>query len=1487
MIVVVRKTGDQVKIRPCVDFRKLNAQTVPVAYPMPDLFEMINKAGGSDYFSSLDLTSAYNQIRMEESSIEKTGFITQFGTFEYLRMPFGLRNAPAIFQKAMNKMLIGRTDNFTSAYLDDILVFSKNGLDEHLDKLQQVLDLIREKKFKLNPAKTFFLKKKVKYLGFEIDGHSIRPSEDKLKVVKDYPAPRTPKQVKQYLGLMSFFRKHIPSFADIAFPLTRLLQKNVKFKWTEEHQAAFEKLKEILLEKAELAYPDFKSEEPFKVYVDASDRALGAVLTQVQEDPKTKEKVELPISFQSRTLSRIERRYEIYRKELSAVVYACKTFQHYILGHRTQVFTDNLPIKYLFEGKKIKPVYQRMALYLSQFELELYHIKGVENTAADSLSRLILKNGKLKYIPEADERTKYLSYEEFVEQYKANRIRRCEDTSSTDSEEEQINSFYVKPKSGKKSKYLSYEEFAEQYTAKEIKAKDENGKEAQQINNLDVEFKLVSGNKALERIFQRFKEIRDKIKRFKEISKEDKEYKLAEETLIRMQLDCDAVESKGVEIVRKDRKGLIGAIEEGFELLESKLQQKHHKSEESDEKISVSKDSGIQTEVETNESDCLSSAESQIVEKVLNNSVGDSEEDINEHEMEAKHIIDEEVSSLSESSTEDGYSEETSSEGEVYDRESEAKHVDEETSPSAYERTTVADEDVISDTEISENSEKSPSEGEYDVLVAEEQMEIWKKDKFISRQKVKEEQLKDPTLASIIADLKSNEKSKFKESFTLDEDSVLYRTSTKDQSVRICIPSQMETEVIKSYHESVFTGHPGIKKTIELMKDKVYIKGLQSKVRKVVSQCRNCLQTKPCNRPMVPPMKLYEVEARPFNIVNMDFMGPINSLYGTEYKYALIIVDRFSSWVEIIPTKDMRAETVSNIIMEQIIPNYGIIPRIVSDNQTTFHAEEFRNFCEKMDIRVDYTTAYSPQSNGKAELFVKNTKKVLASLIADYPAVDWTKFLPYVKTSLRSSVNEASKMSPFEIVYNRKMILPHEAQLKFSRYRISDEECVDYGIALWKATWNKVKENIEEYQTRTKNRFDKKAKDHDLRIGQTVYIKRKAFDPKESKLYQKKYLGPFKIKKLTETNATLEPEDGNNKPCTVHIRRIKPVQRNVESEIELSSDEEEIPEEIEKEIEMEPVKEIQEATARPEAVALASKPAEKRVRDSLDITEEIAFAPEKQNQATKKAAMESEAIKSIAEPAAERLEKDITLPEEEGPIIITTEALVHDPPTRWPEDELYVPLEMEEDSRRRKAPQAAESEAKEVVTKEAPQGPKKRGRPPKPKRKRDSETEQSGEKVVRKRGRPRKATVIPTAPSAAEDEEEEARQVPIEEVEEEDNNQPRINFENVPLQSKAPAKRGRPPKASKAPKKSTTKQPYKVDKESLKKITKQPKRAIATERTKAEKRPNESEGNDDRDPKKTKRETPRRSSATTAKERIKAIEKRFSSLLEKPIFQED
>ncbi len=373
-------------LRPCIDYRALNKITVKFRYPLPLVPAALEQLRRARVFTKLDLRSAYNLIRIREGDEWKTAFVTPTGHYEYRVMPYGLANAPSVFQDFMHEVLWEFFHQFVLVYIDDILIYSRSEAEHH-QHVAEVLQRLRKNNLFLKAEKCSFHQSSVKFLGYRIDQEGIKMDEGKVTSIQDWPMPTSIKELQRFLGFANFYRRFIQNYSSIAGPLTDLLKHKPKsLSWTPSATKFFNILKETFITAPILVHPDLS--KAFVVEVDASTTGVGVVLSQQQANPAKLH----PCAFFSRKLSPAEKNYDIGNRELLAIKLTLEEWRHWLEGAQEPfiVLTDDKNLEYLREAKRLNP------LFFTRFHFSISYRPGSRNLKADALSRL--------HAPEEDNR---------------------------------------------------------------------------------------------------------------------------------------------------------------------------------------------------------------------------------------------------------------------------------------------------------------------------------------------------------------------------------------------------------------------------------------------------------------------------------------------------------------------------------------------------------------------------------------------------------------------------------------------------------------------------------------------------------------------------------------------------------------------------------------------------------------------------------------------------------------------------------------------------------------------------------------------------------------------------------------------------------------------------------------------------------------------------------------------------------------------------
>ena len=401
--------GEPPKRRLCVDYRAINSLLPPVKNAfskakgittlvlLPKIDEIYAHLKDSKIYSTFDMRSGYYHMVLSEESRPKSAFVSAYGKWEFKRCPFGLAQAPVYFQRLINEVLSGLT--FAFGYLDDILVFSPD-METHLKHLRILFERLRSADLKLKEVKCNFLKKHIQYLGHIISGEGIAPVPEKLESIQKMLLPKNPKEVKQFLGLIGYYRKSIPHFSDLARPLNALTWKETVFEWTQICQESFDLLKTSLMTEPILTYPD--PNLPYVLFTDASKYAWACVLTQEKTHLIDNKEVHIlhPITYMSGLFKGSQMNWACLTKEAYAIYMSIKKLAYYLEDADITLRSDHLPLKKFLAKNTLNSKVNNWAIEISPFRITFEYIKGIKNTLADTMSHLIEIDPHIQLEPE-------------------------------------------------------------------------------------------------------------------------------------------------------------------------------------------------------------------------------------------------------------------------------------------------------------------------------------------------------------------------------------------------------------------------------------------------------------------------------------------------------------------------------------------------------------------------------------------------------------------------------------------------------------------------------------------------------------------------------------------------------------------------------------------------------------------------------------------------------------------------------------------------------------------------------------------------------------------------------------------------------------------------------------------------------------------------------------------------------------------------------
>ena len=370
-------------LRPVQDYRKLNKITIKDKFPLPLSQQLLDHLSGASVFSTLDLRWGYENVRIREGDERKLAFVTEFGLYEPTVMFFGMCNAPATFQRMMNDIFGDLINKCVVIYLDDIFIYSKDR-ESHVRHVREVLARLKKNDLFCKPEKCKFFQEKIEYLGHIVSKGHVEMDPVKIEAILDWPTPKKVKDVQKFLGFANFYRRFIGSFSKMAKPLTSMTRKGIKWDWGKEQQQAFDELKRAFTTTPIRIMPD--PSKPYIIECDASDFATGAVLSQRGDDGKIH-----PVAFQSKSMNDAERNYEIYDKELLAIIRALEEWRHHLEGaeHKITILTDHKNLEYFEKAQTLTRRQARWSLFLTRFDFEIQHRPGRMGGKPDQLSRRV------------------------------------------------------------------------------------------------------------------------------------------------------------------------------------------------------------------------------------------------------------------------------------------------------------------------------------------------------------------------------------------------------------------------------------------------------------------------------------------------------------------------------------------------------------------------------------------------------------------------------------------------------------------------------------------------------------------------------------------------------------------------------------------------------------------------------------------------------------------------------------------------------------------------------------------------------------------------------------------------------------------------------------------------------------------------------------------------------------------------------------------
>ena len=1163
--------------RMVIDYRQLNEKTISDAYPLPNITHILDQLGGAQYFSTLDLASGFHQVKMHPESKAKTAFSTPFGHYHFNRMPFGLKNAPATFQRLMDKVLSGLQGVEIFVYMDDIVIYA-HSLEEHTRKLKNLLQRLERANLTLQPEKCKFLKKEVAYLGHVISREGVKPDPKKVEAVRKFPRPRNPKNVKQFLGLAGYYRRFIPKFSIIAKPLSHLLKKGVRFAWTSGQQEAFDKLKNIMCSFPLLQYPDFK--KPFTVSTDASNYGIGGVLSQKSLNLKG----DLPIAYASRTLTDTEINYSTIEKELLAILFCVETFRPYLYGRRFKLETDHRPLVWLHNVKNPGSKLLRWRLRLSEYDYDIVYKKGVMNSNADALSRnpsneiiqinFDVNNDSVLPISEVDpldssfqKLHKVLVLQNLPPVYPDPIYDPVYDTIGRNIEEAFLRTevyFSADNELDNCTPVCEYNKIDkspdasdESYEVSDIKrscvvfGRDVVENACVYEDKVPVKNSCVDEDKVL--VYENACVYEDKVPVKNSCVDEDKVlvYENAyvygdkvpvknscvgeDKVLVCFGTDdfvdvvtevkrCE-IDSKNIKINEKESCKLPNDVdsESDLDLFDSHFFEKNDNSVLKEILIIESNQSSQNYKCFPLLTEILSENENPINGTETNQITNDDELMTSDFQMTCLRTCKDKL----------------------YMRNDHLVLF----IPADCKLTTETGQELLKENRINYDDLKNelPENLKVGNVIVHKYNHLCVfyliiKQNFDSKTYMTHILDAFIGLKYAMNELKLNHFSISRIgnglnqiSWPLIENELRKTFGNGDYTITICdgqieIPTEADRlPIIEEYHCSTVGGHKGANKTYNRIREQFYWTNMREEVRNFVRKCEMCKRNKLVRIKTKLPMRITDTPSEAFEKIEIDIVGPLPE---TEHnnKYILTIQDNLTKYSDAIPLKNTQSTTIALAFAEHFISRFGCPQIIHTDQGSDFTSQVMSTFCKIFKIKQIKSTAFHPQSLGSLE----RSHHVLIQYLKNYcQKNNWDRWLRFALFSYNTSEHEGTGFTPHELIFGKRARIPSE----FANGKIP----LTYNLFLKTLndklieTQSKANERLQQAKEKSKKYYDQKLNSQNYEIGESVYLLNNA---KNSKL-DVQYQGPFKIVNIFNDH-NVELNLGNGKTKIVHMNCLRP-----------------------------------------------------------------------------------------------------------------------------------------------------------------------------------------------------------------------------------------------------------------------------------------------------------------------------------------------------------
>ena len=1073
IVMVPKKDGS---IRMCIDYRRLNSDTVKDAYPLPRIGQTIDALQGAGFFSSLDLASGYWQIPVAAQDRHKTAFCTpDGGLYECLKMPFGLTNAPPTFQRHMNEIFREVLYKHVLIFLDDVLTYSRTP-EGHLMHLEEVFQILRKAGLKLKPKKCNLFQKEVHYLGHVINQDGIQPDPQKLAAVREWGRPKDVTGVRSFVAFCNYYRKFVQNFAEVARPLYLLTSKGVKFTWTDEHEEAFQVLKERLLDAPILAFPDF--ELPFVIDTDASETALGAVLSQVING------VEYPIAFESRVLTKTEVNYATTKREALGLVQAVQWFRPYIFGSKCIIRTDHASLQWLFRQNSDGMTF-RMVQKLQEYDYQIVHRPGDKHCNADGLSRR--PNDVPEWQP-GEEETLRGPVPEFTEFEDA--LFQAENALKTARSK-------TKGTSAFGADINRHMRMQVPHPPREVVRYEEG-------HFMDSPHSLVICVPADMRVTTA--PLKEYLKKYSHLPPLP-----------------ESVNKVGGFLVYKDPKRdrffylLITKRTKDdvakYERLKSCLSKiKEHASHNGVSKLAMPRIGCVDDQLEwINVAVCL---EVIFQDSYFTISIFTPTEENKQYPETTvrprKTKTDRSESICAVASPEEMLATDPIQEHTTWSR---------------------------SEKELWDAQQKDPGMKTLFEAMRKHGVPVTGSWKDSGPNPIPRDEALGWNCPEAL-ELWSNWEELSLENGILYRK---WRPNNRSQQIwQTIVPAKMRPEVLYQLHDSPLSGgHFATEKTLSRIKQRFWWPGLRASVGQYVARCPRCAARSTAGRDR--RASLHQMEAKaPFRIIAADILGPVTLARRSQARYILVISDLFTKYVVAVPLKDMTAKTVATAIVEEWILKFGAPDSLHTDQGANFNSEVIADVCKIFQVDKTRTSPYHPQGNGQVERFNRVIADTISKYCAEKPH-EWDLYLPHVVFVYNTTVHKTLGTTPFSMLFAREAQYPIDLYFlkpPGDPRRELSESGAELNERLYEVH-SHAQLTMGKEQRRQKEYYQRRVHGTPFDPGELVWLF-EPHKAKSRKFYLP-WKGPYEVlSRTSEVNYQICKPGAPEKSQNIHFNRLKP-----------------------------------------------------------------------------------------------------------------------------------------------------------------------------------------------------------------------------------------------------------------------------------------------------------------------------------------------------------